>query len=106
MGPEIGQIEGRLVQNTGSEYLVAVTDVHFLRGGEQVWSGENIHVPNGYVTQVYQRRLSKVKTVAMAAVGIGAVAFLATRGLGGLGDVTQPETPGDTGHTTRRPVHR
>ncbi|HEX4681865.1 MAG TPA: hypothetical protein VH277_04095 [Gemmatimonadaceae bacterium] len=107
MGPEIGQIEGRLVQNTAADYLVAVTDVHFLRGGGQVWSGENVHVLNGYVTQIYQRRLSKAKTAALAAVGIGAVAFLATRGLGGLGDATHiPDSqPGDTAHTTRRPVH-
>lgn len=108
MGPEIGQIEGRLVQHTETDYVVAVTDVHFLRGNDQVWSGENVHVPNGYVTQVYQRRLSKAKTVAVAAVGVGAVALLVTRSLGGLGDVTPiPLTqPGDTAHTVRRPVHR
>lgn len=104
MGPEIDQIEGRLVQHTATEYLVAVTDVHFLHGGQQAWDGENIRVPNGYVTTVYERRLSKARTVALAAVGVGAVALIATRGLNGLGDVnrTPDTTPGDTAHTTRR----
>ena len=104
MGPEIDQIEGRLVEHTATEYLVAVTDVHFLRGGEQAWDGENIHVPNGYVATVYERRLSKTKTVAMAAVGVGAVALIVSQGLNGLGDVNRSTgpTPGDTAHTTRR----
>jgi hypothetical protein len=102
MGPEIGQVEGRLVQNAGNEYLMAVTDVHFLRGGDQVWRGENVRIPSGYVTTVYARRLSKAKTVALAVVGVGAVALLASRGLGGLGDVNRPEPPpGDTSHTQR-----
>ena len=34
MGPEIAQIEGRLISRENAEYLVAVTNVHFLRGGE------------------------------------------------------------------------
>ena len=104
MGPEIAQVEGRLVERTPTDYVVAVTDVHLLRGGEQAWSGENIHIPAGYVTTVYERRLSKAKTATLAAVGVGAVALLASRGLNGLGDVTRPEPPpGDTAHTILRP---
>jgi hypothetical protein len=103
MGPEIGQVEGRLVQNSGNEYLMAVTDVHFMRGGDQPWRGENVHIRSDYVSTVYARRLSKTKTAVMAAAGVGVVALLATRGLGGLGDASHPEpTPGDTAHTQRR----
>ena len=104
MGPEIGQVEGRLVERTPTDYVVAVTDVHMLRGGEQTWTGENIHIPAGYVTTVYERRLSKAKSVALAAVGVGAVAVLVSRGLNGLGDASRPEpSPGDTAHTVLRP---
>ena len=39
MGPEIGQVEGRLIQKDTGQYLVAVTTLHLLRGGEQVRPG-------------------------------------------------------------------
>ena len=44
IGPEIAQIEGRLVEKGSADYLVAVTSVHMLRGGEQVWSKEPVRI--------------------------------------------------------------
>ena len=38
MGPEISDIEGRLVQKDSAEYVLAVSLVKLMRGGEQVWS--------------------------------------------------------------------
>lgn len=105
MGPEIGQIEGRLIEKTATEYVVGVTAVRLLRGGEQVWRGENVHIRSDYVSTIYERRLNPARTAALAAAGVGAVAIIATRGLSGLGDPTKTETgPGDTAHTQRRPV--
>jgi hypothetical protein len=105
MGPEIGQVEGRLIQKDSDEFIVAVTDVHLLRGGDQVWRGEAVHVKSGYVSSVYERRFSAVRSAALAAAGVGAVAIIATRGLIGLGDPGSPSgpAPGDTAHTQRRP---
>ena len=36
MGPEIGQIEGRLLEKDTGQFLVAVSSVRMLRGGEQI----------------------------------------------------------------------
>jgi hypothetical protein len=105
MGPEIGQVEGRLIQKDSEEFVVAVTDVHLLRGGDQVWRGEAVHIKSGYVASVYARRFSAGRSAAIAAAGVGAVALIATRGLIGLGNPSSPSgpSPGDTAHTQRRP---
>lgn len=105
MGPEIGQVEGRLVQKDSGEYVVAVSTIHLLRGGEQVWHGEIVHIKSGYVSSLYERKFSAARSAALAAAGVGAVAIIATRGLIGLGSTDQSGgmTPGDTAHTQRRP---
>lgn len=103
MGPEIGQIEGRLVGKDSSEYVVAVTALHLLRGGEQVWHGENVRVKSEYVTSLYERRFSPARSAALAAAGVGAVALIATRSLIGLGKSDPGKTPGDTAQSQRRP---
>lgn len=102
MGPEIAQIEGRLIQSDNNEYNVGVTSLHLLQGGEQVWHGEQVHVKKEYVTSVYERRFSPARSAALAAAGIGAVAYIASRAIAGSGSIDQPITPGDTGHTNRR----
>jgi hypothetical protein len=104
MGPEIGQIEGRFVQKDSDDFVVGVTTIHLLRGGEQLWHGEVVHVKSGYVTSLYERKFSAARSAALAAVGVGAVAIIATRGLIGLGSTDQSGmSPGDTAHTQRRP---
>jgi hypothetical protein len=103
MGPEIAQIEGRLVEKGAADYLVAVTAVHMLRGGEQVWSKEPVRIKSEYVSSVYQRQFSAVKTVALSAIGVGIVAALAGRSLVGGGSTDQGQKgPPDTSQTTRR----
>jgi hypothetical protein len=105
MGPEILQIEGRLSARQGSDYVVSVTDVHLLGGGDQVWHGESVTLKSEYVSSLYERRFSAARSVAVAAAGIGAVAAIATKSLGGLGSTDRPDpvSPGDTAHTQRRP---
>jgi hypothetical protein len=106
MGPEILQIEGRLSSRTATEYVVAVTDVHLLGGGDQVWHGEPVTLKSEYVSSLYERRFSATRSVALAAAGAGAIAAIAAKSLGGLGSVDRPQPgpgPGDTAHTSRRP---
>ena len=102
MGPEIGQVEGRLIQSDNTDYVIGVTSLHLLRGGEQVWHGEEVHVKKEYVTSVYERRFSASRSAALAAAGIGAVAYIASRAIAGSGSPDNPISPGDTGHTNRR----
>jgi hypothetical protein len=95
MGPEIGQIEGRLLQRDTTQYVVAVSAVRLIRGGEQTWSGEPVKIKPDYVATTYTRHFSKARTVALGAIGVGAVAFVVTRSLSGGGDAEQ-KVPNDT----------
>jgi len=101
IGPEIAQIEGRLVQHDNAEYLVAVTSVHLLRGGEQPWAGEQVRVKDEYVSSVYQRTFSPGRTIALAAVGVAAVGWMVRRSLFPAG-VVNDTTPDTTGGILRR----
>ncbi|MFL5441925.1 MAG: hypothetical protein ACJ79W_22470 [Myxococcales bacterium] len=95
MGPEIGQIEGRLLQRDTAQYLIAVSAVRLIRGGEQAWSGEPVRIKPDYVTTTYTRHFAKGRTLALTAVGAGALAFLVTRSIIGGGDAEQ-KIPNDT----------
>lgn len=103
MGPEIAQVQGRLLSKDNGDYVVAVSSVRYLRGGEQTWSGEPVHIKSEYVGTTYERRFSKGRTIALSAVAIGGfTAFIVTRKLIGSGE-EPPITPIDTGHTYRGP---
>ena len=80
---------------------VAVRPSHVLRGGEQVWRGERVHVKQEYVTATYEKRFSKGRTIALSAAGIGAVAIMASQGIIGGGQGDPGKAPGDTSHTSR-----
>ena len=80
MGQEISQVEGQLIEKQTGSYLLAVRSVRLLRGGEQVWSGEQVRLQSEYLGQSYQRRFSAGRTAALAAAGLGGVgAFILTR---------------------------
>jgi len=86
IGPEIAQIEGRLLNNGTEDYLLAVSTVRLLRGGEQIWSGEQVRIKSEYVGSAYERRFSRGRTMVVgAAVAGGVAAFLIGRSLLGSG---------------------
>lgn len=107
MGPTISQVEGRLIERDSAHYLVAVSAVQLLQGGEQVWSGERVRLSSEYFTSVYERRFSKSRTVAVGAASVGALALILARSLF-VSPAPQVEIPGggDTVHTQRIPRHR
>lgn len=103
MGPSIAQIEGRLLGRESDAYVVSVSSVRYLSGGNQTWSGETIRLQPGHIAVTYERRLSKARTVAAVALGVGAAAFIATRSVNGGGVEPGRPTPGDSiGGTTSR----
>ena len=102
MGPEIGQIEGRLLQKDTAQFLVAVSAVRMIRGGEQTWSGEPVRIKSEYVTTSYTRHFARGRTIALSALGVGAVAFIVTRSILGSGD-SEPKVPTDTASTRISP---
>jgi len=107
MGPEIDQIEGRLLSKDGADYVVGVTTVHLLKGGTQVWHGESVRISPNYVNTVYLRRFSAGKTIAISAIGIGAVAALTGVVLVTSGALDPGSDSGGSPGTQRKvPVHR
>lgn len=101
MGPEIAQIEGQLVERDGETYLVAVSTIRLLRGGEQVWSGEQVRLKSEYLGPAYERKFSKGRSIALGVVGVGGfTALIATRSLFGGGTKEVPKDPGDTSATS------
>ncbi len=99
MGPEIAQIEGRLIETDAESYLIAVSTVRLLRGGEQIWNGEQVRVKSEYLGPAYERRFSRARSVTLGTSVLGAfAAFLITRSLIGSGS-DGPRTPVDTTQT-------
>lgn len=104
MGPEIARIEGQLLSKDTEDYFVAVRTVYYLRGGEQEWRGEKVHIKPQYVSMLYERRFSRGRTLAVGAAALGAVALLAGQKLFGSGTGTpDPNIPHDTGQSVRIP---
>ncbi len=105
MGPEIDQVEGTLIQRDNGDYFLGVNSVTLLRGGVQVWKGEQVHIKNEYFSTIYERKLSKPRTIALAAATAGAIVLIASQNLLGAGDVGSAERPrSDSGATSRSPV--
>lgn len=82
MGPAISQIEGHLISKENGEYVVAVSSIRLLGGGQQVWRGEQVRIKPQHVRSVYERRFSRGRSVALGMSVVGSVAaYLATRAL-------------------------
>lgn len=95
MGPEIDRVDGRLVESSSGEHVVAVSSVHLLRGGVQVWSGERVRIKSEYVQSTYMRHFSTSRTLALGATIGGVTAFVVAGKLLGSGDANKP-VPVDT----------
>jgi hypothetical protein len=104
MGPEIAQVEGRLVSTDDTAYVLSVSAIRLLRGGEQVWRGEAVRLRRSYVGTAYVRRFATARSVAVGTAVVGGfVAFLATRALRGEGNEGGGRIPGDTVDASRQP---
>jgi hypothetical protein len=96
-GPEISQIEGRLISKDNGEYVVAVSSVRSLGGAHQVWRGEQVRIKPEYVRSIYERRFDRGRSVALGVSVVGSfAAYLATRALTTSGS----DNPGGGGQDT------
>lgn len=103
MGPEISEVEGRLLEKDSAHYVLSVQQIRLIRGGEQVWSGERIDISSQFVTGVQERKFSRGKTALLSTAAVGAVVLAFRQGL--LGSLIQDEgkVPPDTGISIRYP---
>jgi hypothetical protein len=74
MGPQIAQVEGTLVDQDSTGYLVSVSTVRLIQGGSQVWSGEQVRLSPRFVASAYERRFSLSRTIGLGALTAGGIA--------------------------------
>lgn len=80
MGPEIAQVEGLLVEKDNEGFLLAVSAVRMLRGGEQPWTGERVRLNQTHLSTAYQKEFSLGRSLALGAISAGALgAVILTR---------------------------
>lgn len=103
MGPEIAQVEGRLMSRENADYLIGVTAVHTLRSGDQVWKGEQVRIKSEYVGAIYERHFSQARTISLGAVGAAAFALIVTRSLAGSGSAADAGPTPPVGSSIRVP---
>jgi hypothetical protein len=103
MGPEIREIEGRLVSRDSSEYVLAVTDIRLLSGGNQTWSGERVRVKKEYVNTVNEKRFSRGRTAAFSAVAIVLLGGMFSQAIKGSLAGEEGKLPPDTGKSILYP---
>jgi hypothetical protein len=98
MGAGLARVEGKLIGSTDSDYTLRVAEVVDIRGAVSRWSEETVTLQRGWVSNAYERRLSKSRTYLLAgALAAGFVAFVASRTLFGSGGPVVENPPGGGG---------
>jgi len=96
MGPEIAQVEGKVIERDTSGYLLSVSGIRLLRGGEQAWSGEQVRLRREYLSSAYTRHVSLGRSIALGAIGLGGfTAIMISQSLFGSGQPND-SIPSDT----------
>ena len=105
MGPEIAQVEGRLVSKDSTDYLLAVSQVHFLKGGWQVWNGEPVHLKSSYIGSTYEKQFSTARTVTLGAAAAAGFVWIVAHSLAASG-TEDPSNGGGPPIASRRSPFR
>lgn len=106
-GTGLSEIQGRVLSNSGNEYVVNVFRVSQINGQSAAWSGETTRIDRSFVGTIKGRKLSPVRTTLISVVGATALYFLVSRQLfGSFSGGNTPDMP-DPPVSTRIPVgHR
>ncbi len=97
IGPAIARLEGPLVHNSDTAFVLNVLQTRGLTGQLNRWSGETVSVRREYVQSITERRFSRSRTtMALLASAAGVLAFILSRDLLGFGggDVSPVPDPG------------
>ena len=103
VGPEVAELEGRLVDRDSARLVLSMSMVRLLRGGVQVWSGERVTVRREHVSAVRERHFSKSKSAILAGAASAALAVIIRQGILGGGTIDPTVSRPDTAQSTRIP---
>jgi hypothetical protein len=100
LAPQVGNaveaVEGKLLTDSASRYVVSVSGVRRRDGIEADWTGESVSIPHSLVSTVMERRFSRARTTLfVAATTIAMVA--AKHAFGGTGGASAPGGSTGTG---------
>lgn len=96
IGSEIARVEGALVHNSDTAYVLKVWETRGMGGQLSRWSGETVSLHREYVRRITERRFSRSRTTVGVVAGATAVlAFILTRDLLGLGGGDVSNVPPD-----------
>lgn len=104
MGPNISEIQGRLIQEDTAGFMLAVSEVRTFRGGTQVWSGEHVLIRKEFVNQANERKFSRRKTAIVSVAVVGVLAILASQGIIGSLSGNDGKLPIDTIVSSKIPL--
>jgi len=95
LGSGITRLEGTVLANDSSQYVLSVKQVAQLNGEMSKWSGESVRIDRNFINRVFERQLSRGRTYFATGVAVAAFVLIAkSQGLFGSSDVAgSPETP-------------
>ena len=101
LAPQVGfgieAVDGKLVADSASRYIVSVSGIRRRDGLESDWRGESVNIPHALVSTVMERRFSRARTTLFAVATT--IAMVAVKhAFGGAGGATSPGgSPGNGG---------
>jgi len=101
LAPQVGfgieAVDGKLVADSASRYVIAVSGIKHRDGLESDWKGESVYIQHVFVSTVMERRFSRARTLLFAAATTIAMVSV-KRAFGGAGGATSPGgSPGGGG---------
>jgi hypothetical protein len=93
-GSGLSEIQGRVLSNSGNEYVVNVFRVSQINGESAAWSGETTRIDRSFVGTIKGRKLSPMRTTLLSLAGGTVLYFLVSRQLfGSVSGGPTTETP-------------
>ena len=93
LGPSVEAVGGRLLNDSGDAYLLALSDSRKRNGMEIDWRGEQVTISKSLVASIQERQFSRTRTGILAAGLIGAM-VVARQVFWGPGGVFGGDRPG------------
>ena len=95
IGPGVRSLGGAVVTTTDSAMVLAVSTVDYMDVPVPVrWNGERVLLSRGFLNEVRERRLSRSRSLIMAAVLTIGAALVSTLALTGFGSNSDSGGPG------------